>query len=116
MDCACSMADREAGTAAAVNKVAIPDSLGTMKVALVLGLVLLMVLAGLPFVMGYTSEMADCPACASPGGPSGLGLCAGILAMAAFTARLGSRRVGLAGVTARRVLVVTAIFRPPRLA
>lgn len=84
-----------------------------MKVALVLALVLLMVLAGLPLAMGHMSEMGDCPACTAPS-PFALGLCAGMLAVLAFIVLLGSRRIGVAGVATRQFLLATSIFRPPR--
>jgi hypothetical protein len=86
-----------------------------MKVALVLALVLLVMLAGLPVAMGQVSHLGDCPACTSPNGPLVLGLCAAVLAIVAFTATMRSHPIGLRDRLTRNFLLTSSIFRPPRL-
>jgi hypothetical protein len=85
-----------------------------MKVLLVLGLVLLLILVGLPLAMGM-GDMGSCPACSDPDAPFALAMCVAILALVALYA--GSSASG--GVARRtpplpRFLLVSGLDRPPQ--
>lgn len=74
-------------------------------------LIVLLLLVGIPMAMG---GMADCPLCTSPNHELVLVLCAAILSIIAFIARLSSSPLFLVDRDARGRLVARDIYRPPR--
>lgn len=85
-----------------------------MKVFLVLGLVLLLVIVGLPLAMGM-SDMGSCPACSAPDASFALAMCLAILSLGALLIRSGtSGRVTLVDRPTPRSLTQSRLDRPPQ--
>ena len=87
-----------------------------MRNVLLIAVVLLLVLAGLPF-MAMGVGASDCPLCSDPDASIGLALCAALLVAALVFVDLAGRRLqGSSRHSARLPLVTTGIERPPRFA
>lgn len=91
---------------------AIAGNLGPMKALLALVLILLLVAIALPMGMG---EMGDCPMCTSPK-TIALGICAAVLSLFGLIILLGTSRIRPREESARRLLLTSSIYRPPRFA
>lgn len=91
-------------------------NLGSMKALLALLLILLLVVVALPMAMGGMDAMGDCPMCTSPETHIALGMCAALLSLVGLAVLLTSSRLHLVRATARRFLLTSAIYKPPRFA
>ncbi len=85
-----------------------------MKALFVVGLVLLLLVVGLPLGMGM-GDMGACPACSAPDAPLAMAMCVAILSlggifmMLAFSGRISSRHH-----RTPRFLVLATLDRPPQ--
>lgn len=87
-----------------------------MRKIFLIAVVLLLVLAGLPF-LAMGSHAPDCPLCPSPDTPIGLALCAALLVAALVLVDLARQRHhGSLQRSARLRLLTTGIERPPQYA
>ena len=87
-----------------------------MKPLVALLLILLLVMIALPMAMGGMDAMGDCPMCTSPETHIALGMCVALLSLVGLAVLLTSSPLHLVRATARRFLVTSAIYRPPRFA
>lgn len=85
-----------------------------MKKLAILGLVVLILLAGMPLAMGM-SAMHPCPECPATTVWSLTGLCAAVLTFFALLIALASRSVTMVLAPVRPLLLVRRVDRPPRL-
>ncbi|MBA3430968.1 MAG: hypothetical protein H0U16_05745 [Actinobacteria bacterium] len=86
-----------------------------MKTVLVVALVVIILLSGLPVMVGM-SDMTTCSSCPVPNSPILLGMCFGALAGLVFVLGLFMTRVSTASVAVPRVLLARRLDKPPRLA
>lgn len=85
-----------------------------MKTLLVLGLVLLLLVVGLPLAMGM-GDMAPCPACSAPDAHLAIAMCLAIFAMGAvFMSSSLSRRMPLRSNRIPEFLALSSLDRPPQ--
>lgn len=87
-----------------------------MKALIVTLLILAMLLAGLPMMVGMDG-MGWCPACLTGHSSETLGLCLAVLAAGLIILALSAAGRSLTGPPSfRRALFATSILRPPRSA
>jgi hypothetical protein len=85
-----------------------------MKKVAIIGLVVLILLVGMPLAMGM-GGMAPCPDCPATTSWSVIGLCAAVLSFFALLVLLASTNMTLLLTTVRAYLLVRRLDRPPRL-
>lgn len=85
-----------------------------MKTLLFLGLVLLLLVVGLPLAMGM-GDMAPCPACSAPDASLAMSMCLAILAIGgAFMPFALSRRIHLRSIRTPQFVALSSLDRPPQ--
>lgn len=88
----------------------------SMKALGIVGLVLLLLLVGLPVALGMSmdGDAAHCPACNNPDGPVALAMCLAILALFALIVPMSRRLVSLPAFVAPGAGALASLYRPPR--
>ena len=84
-----------------------------MKKILVLGLVLLLLVVGLPVAMGM-ADMGPCPACSAPDAPLAMTMCLAILTMGLLIALAFSGRMSPHNKRTSLFPALLSLDRPPQ--
>ena len=92
-----------------------PVTVETMRRALILSLVLVILVTGLPLALGM-GAMQPCPSCPAPDAPIWFGACFAILAWGLITIALRSMRVLPDVAVLKPLLLAISLERPPRAA
>jgi hypothetical protein len=87
----------------------------TMKKAVVIALVLLVLLVGLPFAMGM-SDMAPCPSCTKGDSPVAVAMCLAIVSLFVLVVSSSSSLITPRRQVVRLLLLADPLDRPPRVA